>query len=55
MNTEINKSFQLEIYEISKKLDEIEIEIAMNQEALESIEMNIRFLKTELDFNFDNS
>lgn len=42
--------FEAEITEINKKLDNLELEIAMSQEALESIEMRLRLLNTELDF-----
>jgi hypothetical protein len=42
--------FDAEIAEINKKLDNLELEIAMSQEALESIEMRLRLLNTELDF-----
>ena len=46
--------FQQELNNISNKLDNIELEIAMSQEALESIEMRLRLLNTELDFEIDN-
>lgn len=36
--------------EIKKDLDEIDMQLAMNGEAIESIEMEIRFLQTELDY-----
>jgi chromosome segregation ATPase len=42
--------FEGEIAEINKKLDNLELEIAMSQEALESIEMRLRLLNAELDF-----
>jgi len=42
--------FESEIAELSKKLDSLELEIAMSQEAVESIEMRLRLLNTELDF-----
>ena len=42
--------FEAEIAELNKKLDNLELEIAMSQEALESIEMRLRLLNTELDF-----
>lgn len=42
--------FEAEIAEISNKLDRLELEIAMSQEALESIEIRLRLLNTELDF-----
>jgi len=42
--------FWNELSEIKRKLDQIEIELSMNAEAIESIEMNLRFLKEELDY-----
>jgi putative hemolysin len=42
--------FEAEVAELNKKLDNLELEIAMSQEALESIEMRLRLLNTELDF-----
>jgi putative hemolysin len=42
--------FEAEVAELSKKLDRLELEIAMSQEALESIEIRLRLLSTELDF-----
>jgi hypothetical protein len=44
------EDFLKEIKEISQKLDAIEIELFMNQEAAESIEMDLRFLKAQLDY-----
>ena len=44
------EDFEQEIASISNKLDNLELEIAMSQEALESIEMRLRLLNTELDF-----
>jgi hypothetical protein len=41
---------QLMIDKITKDLDRIELELNMNQEALESIEINARLLKAELDY-----
>jgi hypothetical protein len=49
------ESFEQDIALISKKLDEIESELIMNQEAIESIEIRIRLLKTELDFEIDRN
>ena len=43
-------SFEKEVAELRKLLDAIDIELAMNAEALESIELDLRFLKTELDY-----
>lgn len=45
--------FETEIESVKKKLDQIETELIMNQEALESIEIRLRLLKTELDFESD--
>jgi hypothetical protein len=42
--------FQKEVDNISKRLDNLELEIAMSQEALESIEIRLRLLNTELEF-----
>ena len=36
---------------IIKDLDRLEMELAMNREAMESIEMTARFLKEELDYH----
>jgi chromosome segregation ATPase len=44
------EDFEQEIVSINNKLDSLELEIAMSQEALESIEMRLRLLNTELDF-----
>jgi hypothetical protein len=38
------------IKKISSDLDRIELELSMNQEALESIEIEARLLKAELDY-----
>jgi len=45
------EDFEQEIASINNKLDNLELEIAMSQEALESIEMRLRLLNTELDFD----
>ncbi len=45
--------FQQEINKISSKLDSLELEIAMSQEALESIEIRLRLLNAELDFEIE--
>jgi hypothetical protein len=42
--------FQKEVDNISKRLDNLELEVAMSQEALESIEIRLRLLNTELEF-----
>jgi hypothetical protein len=47
--------FQQELDKISNKLDNLELEIAMSQEALESIEIRLRLLNTELDFEAKGS
>jgi hypothetical protein len=39
-----------ELRQIKKDLDAIDMQLAMNNEAIESIEMELRFLQTELDF-----
>lgn len=46
---------EAEITEITRKLDNLELEIAMSQEALESIEIRLRFMNTELDFKIEGS
>ena len=46
-------NFETELEAVKKKLDQIETELIMNQEALESIEIRLRLLKTELDFESD--
>jgi hypothetical protein len=47
--------FEAEIAEINKKLDSLELEIAMSQEAVESMEIRLRLLSTELDFEAKGS
>ena len=42
--------FEQDIDKINKNLDRLELEIAMSQEALESIEIRLRLLNTELEF-----
>lgn len=44
------EDFEQEIAKLNSKLDNLELEIAMSQEALESIEIRLRLLNTELDF-----
>jgi putative hemolysin len=44
------ENFEQEVARLNGKLDNLELEIAMSQEALESIEMRLRLLSTELDF-----
>lgn len=41
--------FLKEIENIKRGLDQIEIGLMMNAEAIESIEMSLRFLEVELD------
>jgi hypothetical protein len=48
-------SFEQELDKINKNLDRLELEIAMSQEALESIEIRLRLLNTELDFETKRS
>jgi hypothetical protein len=48
-------SFEQELDKINKNLDRLELEIAMSQEALESIEIRLRLLNTELDFETERS
>lgn len=38
------------LQQIKKDLDSIELQLSMNSEAIESIEMELRFLQTELDY-----
>jgi hypothetical protein len=47
--------FEQELDKINKNLDRLEFEIAMSQEALESIEIRLRLLNTELDFEAERS
>ena len=47
--------FEAEIAEINKKLDKLEFEIALSQEAVESMEIRLRLLSTELDFEAEGS
>jgi hypothetical protein len=47
--------FEQELDKINKNLDRLELEIAMSQEALESIEIRLRLLNTELDFESEGS
>ena len=42
--------FEQELNKISNKLDNLELEISMSQEALESIEIRLRLLNAELEF-----
>jgi hypothetical protein len=47
--------FEQELEKINKNLDRLELEISMSQEALESIEIRLRLLNTELDFEAKGS
>jgi hypothetical protein len=49
------KSFEESLREISKKLDEIDIELAMNAEAIESVGISLMLLETELDFEAERN
>lgn len=40
-----------DLNKIKRDLDRIDIELAMNKEAIESIEMDLRFLLAELDYD----
>ena len=40
-----------ELKKIKQQLDRIDIELAMNAEAIESIEMELRFLEAEIDYD----
>lgn len=48
--TQTMDDFETQLASIKQKLDQIETEVIMNQEAIESIEIRLRLLKTELDF-----
>lgn len=39
-----------QLQQIKKDLDSIDMQLAMNNEAIESIEMELRFLQAELDY-----
>lgn len=47
-------NFDAEIVRLNKILDKLDIELAMNAEALESIEMRLRLLKIELDYQTED-
>jgi hypothetical protein len=49
------EDFEQELDKISKKLDNLELEIAMSQEALESMEIRLRLLNAELEFEAEGS
>lgn len=40
-----------ELSKIKQQLDRIDMELAMNSEAIESIEMELRFLVAEMDYD----
>lgn len=40
------------IKEIKKLMDQVDIELQMNSEAIESLEMRLRFLSTQFDYEF---
>lgn len=39
-----------QLNDIKKELDSIELQLAMNSEAIESIELDLRFLQAELEY-----
>jgi hypothetical protein len=47
------EDFEQELELINKKLDSLEFQIAMSQEALESLEIRLRLLNAELDFDLE--
>lgn len=46
----MNNKVWEDLRSIKKDLDAIEMQLAMNSEAIESIEMELRFLQQELDY-----
>lgn len=40
------------VSDIKRDLDRIDAELMMNAEAIESIEMSLRFLEAEIDYEF---
>jgi hypothetical protein len=44
-------NIEQELKKISNDLDRIELELVMNAEAIESIDMSIRFFQAELDYD----
>jgi len=50
----MDSSFEQELDSITKKLDSLEMQISMSQEALESIEIRLKLLNVELDFDTNN-
>lgn len=46
------KEIEQELKEIKKLLDQVDMELQMNAEAIESIEMSLRFLMAEMDYEF---
>lgn len=44
------KDIWASLSQIKKDLDAIDMQLAMNNEAIESIEMELRFLQAEIDF-----
>jgi hypothetical protein len=47
--------FEKTLRSISDKLDKIELELEMNAEAIEAIELNVMFLKAEIEFEEERS
>lgn len=51
------KEIEKELKEIKKLLDQVDLELQMNAEAIETIEMDLKFLMIELEehnANFSN-
>lgn len=55
MSEESFEDFEKAINEISKKLDQIDMELSMSSEALETISINLMLLETELDFEAERN
>ena len=47
--------FENSVAEIVKKLDRLDMELAMNAEAIESMELTLLFIKAELEFEEERS
>ena len=46
------KEIEQELKEIKRLLDQVDMELQMSAEAIESIEMDLRFLMAEMDYEF---
>lgn len=46
------KEIEQELKEIKRLLDQVDMELQMSAEAIESIEMGLRFLMAEMDYEF---